>query len=74
MILTITVRFRGSPGPDRPGSAQPRPAGGPGEPFTSLLTLAEPAVLLIAEAAGLGLLGKVLLATVLRGARHAVAA
>jgi hypothetical protein len=39
----------------------------------SLLTLAEPALLLIAEAAGLGLLGKVLLATALRGARHVVA-
>lgn len=61
MTLTITVRYRALP------AARPAPAAG------SLLPLAEPAALLIAEAAGLGLIGQVLLATALRSAQHALA-
>ncbi len=42
-------------------------------PLGTLLPLAEPAALLLAEAAGLGLLGRVLLATAFRSAERVLA-
>ncbi len=66
-------------GSDRSGGRQPsdsRPGGSlaraPG-PLGTLLPLAEPAALLLAEAAGLGLLGRVLLATAFRSAERVLA-
>ena len=61
----------------RDSARQRQDATGPARPATgtlgTLLPLAEPAALLLAEAAGLGLLGRVLLATAFRSAQRALA-
>jgi hypothetical protein len=79
-----TPRTGGS-GRPRPAAASPTrtaaspartaasPARTAASPLASLLPLAEPAVLLLAETAGLGLLGRVLLATALRSAHRTLA-
>lgn len=56
----------------QPEAGSPPRAALPGV-LHSLLPLAEPAGLLLAEAAGLGLIGKIVLATAFRSAQHALA-
>lgn len=62
----------GRPSAGQPEAGSPPRAALPGV-LHSLLPLAEPAGLLLAEAAGLGLIGKIVLATAFRSAQHALA-
>lgn len=64
MTLTVTVRLPRAV----PAHATGRAVIG------ALLPIAEPAVLLLAEAAGAGLVGQIVCATALRSARQALAA
>ena len=66
---TVASPDSGRPGGRQPGGSLARDTG----PLGTLLPLAEPAALLLAEAAGLGLLGRVLLATAFRSAQRALA-
>lgn len=71
MTFTITFRFRSAP-PAQPATARPAGQSGTGR-LTALLPLAEPALLLLAEAAGVGFLGTTVLTAALRSAQRALA-
>lgn len=81
MTLTITIRVPAPRGPQA-GTA---PVGTTGVDLATdppgitgmlrtLLPLAEPAALLVAEAAGLGLVGRIICGAAVRSVRHALAA
>lgn len=81
MTLTITIRVPAPTGPRGdtvpvaiPGLDRTADPAGIIRMLHTLLPFAEPAALLVAEASGLGLMGRIACAATIRLVRHAVAA